>query len=123
MSGGSGVSFLLGRRSRYGRRPDRRAEQREIADRHARGLHFVGDWHTHPVDLPIPSGSDEVSVREAFVQSGHMLNGFLLIVTGRLPAPEGLAVWIYNAYERLRLSPIVSATKEIRKRKRSSKWI
>lgn len=33
-------------RTRYSYRPNRNAEQREIASRHARGLHFIGDWHT-----------------------------------------------------------------------------
>src|SRR5690242_17012997 len=27
--------------------PDRRAEQREINEKHELGLHYVGDWHTH----------------------------------------------------------------------------
>jgi len=42
-------------RTRYSYRPNRRAEQREIAARHLLGLHFIGDWHTHPEDLPVPS--------------------------------------------------------------------
>ena len=28
--------------------PDRRAEQSEIVRKHKDGLHYVGDWHTHP---------------------------------------------------------------------------
>ena len=35
-------------RTRYSYRPNRRAEQREIRAHHAQGLHFVGDWHSHP---------------------------------------------------------------------------
>jgi integrative and conjugative element protein (TIGR02256 family) len=44
------------RRSDWRRRhaywPSRRAEQAEIVERHRDGLHFVGDWHTHPEDTP-----------------------------------------------------------------------
>ena len=110
-------------RSRYGYRPDRKAEQREIVDRHAKGLHFVGDWHTHPEDLPTPSGSDEESIKEAFVQSRHVLNAFLLVITGRLPPPQGLALWIYDGSNRLRLSPLGSPTSEVRKTGRVIRWI
>src|SRR6267378_3125357 len=42
-------------RTRTTYRPNRRAEQREIAGRHGQGLHFIGDWHTHPEALPVPS--------------------------------------------------------------------
>lgn len=93
------------RRSRLSYHPDRDAEQREIAAHHSRGLHFVGDWHTHPQDLPIPSSRDEESMREAFTKSGHSLNGFLLVIRGLRPLPEGLAVWVYDGESRLSLAP------------------
>lgn len=92
------------RRTRYSYRPDRRAEQREIAVHHARGLHFIGDWHTHPEDVAVPSWRDEESMREVFAQSVHGLNGFFLVIAGRLALPEGLAVWIYNETSQLKLS-------------------
>jgi integrative and conjugative element protein (TIGR02256 family) len=111
------------RRSRYGYRPDRSAERREIADRHAHGVHFIGDWHTHPEDMPTPSGPDEESTRESFVQSGHSLNAFLLVIVGRLPPPEGLALWIYNGSSRLRLSSSGQPPSEIRKQVRAIRWI
>jgi integrative and conjugative element protein (TIGR02256 family) len=87
-------------------RPDRRAEQREIASRHARGLHFIGDWHTHPEDLPSPSWHDDESMREMFSQSEHALRGFLLVIAGRLPFPSGLAVWMYDHTSQIRLSKL-----------------
>src|SRR4051794_24267203 len=52
-------------RSRTSYVPDRRAEQREIDVRHERGLHYVGDWHTHPEDIPAPSGRDAESISES----------------------------------------------------------
>jgi hypothetical protein len=50
------------RRTRTSSVPDRRAEQREIDDRFRRGLHFLGDWHTHPKNIPHPSGPDVASL-------------------------------------------------------------
>ena len=52
------------RRSRYNYEPDRQAEQREIDERFSLGLHFVGDWHTHPEDYPRPSAVDLRSTAE-----------------------------------------------------------
>ena len=92
------------RRTRYSYRPDRPTEQREIAARHSQGLNFIGDWHTHPEEAPSPSWCDEESMREVFTQSTHGLNGFLLVIVGWLPPPEGLAVWIYNQSTQLRLT-------------------
>jgi integrative and conjugative element protein (TIGR02256 family) len=85
-------------RARYSYRPSRRAEQREIIDRHRRGLHFVGDWHTHPEDRPTPSGDDTESMKEMVARSTHSLNAFVLVIVGRLDFPEGLSVRaFYNA--------------------------
>lgn len=80
------------RRSRFSFRPDRKAEQVEIADRHSKGFHFVGDWHTHPEDIPTPSPQDVQSLAEMFRRSTHRLNGMLMVIVGRRSAPEGLFV-------------------------------
>ncbi len=31
---------------------DRKAAQREIDERYEKGLHYIGDWHTHPQKTP-----------------------------------------------------------------------
>lgn len=79
-------------RTRHSFMPDRRAETREIQDRHRCGLHFVGDWHTHPEARPSPSTTDIVSAQAAFLSSSHHLNAFLMVVVGRAPFPDGLFV-------------------------------
>jgi integrative and conjugative element protein (TIGR02256 family) len=76
--------------------PDRRAEQREIDARHERGLHYVGDWHTHPEDVPTPSGRDADSISESVKKSTHTLNAFVLVIAGRAEAPQGLSVCLYD---------------------------
>jgi integrative and conjugative element protein (TIGR02256 family) len=81
-------------RTRYAYRPNRSAEQREIEERHVRGLHFVGDWHTHPEQIPTPSIQDIQSMSEMFVKSKHGLNGFVLAIVGSSGLPAGLFIAI-----------------------------
>jgi len=85
------------RRTRMSYVPDRRAEQAEILERHARGLHYVGDWHTHPEALPGPSRPDTSSIAECVAKSKHDLNGFVLVVVGLAEPPAGFHVSIHNA--------------------------
>ena len=77
--------------------PDRKAEQREIDTRHAAGLHYIGDWHTHPESVPVPSWRDKHSIAESVRKSTHTLQGFVLVVVGQMKAPAGLAVSVYDA--------------------------
>lgn len=79
-------------RSRYSFRPDRRAEQSEIKTMFKLGLHYVGDWHTHPTQIPHPSIEDLRNIRAAVTHSVHDLQGFFLVVVGNAPFPEGLSV-------------------------------
>jgi integrative and conjugative element protein (TIGR02256 family) len=83
------------RRSRYGYVPDRRREQEEIDALHRRGLHFIGDWHTHPEPRPCPSTSDIRSIQQAVRESTHHLNGFILLIAGTDRFPAGLFVSLY----------------------------
>lgn len=91
-------------RTRYSYRPSRSAEQREIASRHARGLHFIGDWHTHPEVVPTPSARDVTSMHELVTKSIHAFNGFVLVIVGTDPLPGGLCVFVYNGSDAFPLS-------------------
>ena len=86
------------RRTRMSYVPDRAAEQREIDSRHADGLHYVGDWHTHPEALPGPSGLDIASISESVRKSTHALNGFLLVIVGHAEPPGGLLVSVHDRF-------------------------
>lgn len=85
------------RRSRTSYVPNRRAEQAEILERHAHGLHYVGDWHTHPERLPGPSRPDAFSIAECVAKSKHDLYGFVLVVVGQAEPPAGFRVSLHNA--------------------------
>jgi len=93
------------RRGRNFYRPDKAAEQAEIDARHPDGLHFVGDWHTHPQAYPEPSGSDLASIADAVRRSRHDLNGFVLLVIGTLGPPQGLHLSVHDGAAGYRLSP------------------
>lgn len=100
----------LDRRTRYGFLPNRWLERREIHKRYARGLHFVGDWHTHPQPIPHPSRDDVRSMTECYRQSLHDLRAFILIIVGTDPTPKGLYVALVGASAvRLRYSSISGA--------------
>lgn len=84
------------RRARTSYVPDRRAEQVEIFERHPRGLHYVGDWHTHPEPHPSPSRSDTWSIAECVAKSRHQLHGFVLVIVGQTEFPAGLHVSVHD---------------------------
>lgn len=84
------------RRARMRFMPDRRREQEEIVLMHKDGLHYVGDWHTHPDAYPAPSTVDVDSIRECVLRSRHELNGFLMVVVGTGPLPQALHISIHD---------------------------
>jgi integrative and conjugative element protein (TIGR02256 family) len=84
------------KRGRTHFQPDRRAEQKEITTMHASGLHYVGDWHTHPEPVPTPSATDLRSMRECVSKSRHELNAFIMIIVGTDPSPRGLNVSLHG---------------------------
>jgi integrative and conjugative element protein (TIGR02256 family) len=92
------------RRSRMLYIPDRSAERAEIVKLHAQGLHFVGDWHTHPQKVPHYSTCDGQNIADCFEKSVHQMNCFVLIIVGQIPAPEGLEVSLHSADKTVVLS-------------------
>jgi integrative and conjugative element protein (TIGR02256 family) len=95
------------RRGRTSYHPDKLAERREIVERHRIGLHFVGDWHTHPEMQPTPSAADLQSIADCVRLSSHQLTGFILLVVGTDEPPEGLCLSVHDGHIGVRLSPIV----------------
>jgi integrative and conjugative element protein (TIGR02256 family) len=73
---------LFDLRSRFGFRPNRKTAQLEIDKHYKQGLHFVGEWHTHPEAHPTPSGSDLESMLEMVTISVHALSGYIMLIVG-----------------------------------------
>ena len=84
------------RRSRFCFAPSRMHERREIREFHQRGLHYVGDWHTHPQSVPVPSDLDLRNICKIFTESHHNYAGILMIIVGRVEPPAGIYVGIAN---------------------------
>lgn len=93
-------------RSRFYFAPSRINERREIQELHRRGLHYVGDWHTHPQEVPLPSGLDLHNIREIFSQSHHAYAGILMVIVGQLEPPAGIYVGIANGQSVSALAPL-----------------
>ena len=82
---------------------DLASAQATINERHQHGLHYVGEWHTHPEYLPQPSDRDRKTIASAHVKSKHQLEALLMIIVGRKFAGKGLWVGLHNAKGSLRL--------------------
>lgn len=86
-------------------RPHGPSEQKEIDKFHKRGLHFVGVWHTHPEAVPSPSQLDISSICGTFSRSVHSRDGFILVIVGTDPIPDGLSVSVCTDTETVTLIP------------------
>lgn len=93
-------------RSRFYFAPSRIAERREIQRLHRQGLHYVGDWHTHPEARPQPSALDLRNIREIFIKSRHAYGGILMVIMGQADLPEGIFVGIADALQVTQLTPV-----------------
>ncbi len=76
---------------------DRHAERREISTLHKSGLHYFGDWHTHPQPIPTPSKTDISSMADLFARSKHDLHAFAMVIVGTAGPPKGLHVSLHSA--------------------------
>ena len=76
--------------------PGRTGEQDEIDAMFARKLHYIGDWHTHPERSPTPSGRDHATMSSRVRLSRHRLGGFVFVIVGQLPPPDGLTVVVHD---------------------------
>jgi integrative and conjugative element protein (TIGR02256 family) len=92
-------------RTRYSYAPDESVERMEIEQRFQNDLHFVGRWHTHPEDVPIPSLLDIRSTSDCVRRSKHALNGFVMAIIGRMAFPEGLFLSVCDHRVAHRLDP------------------
>lgn len=77
-------------------RPDLRRQNIEIQQLFQEGLHFIGDWHTHPEREPTPSSWDTDSMMDSFKKSRHQLRAFLMVIVGRADFPSGLWVSLHQ---------------------------
>ena len=77
-------------------RPDQRNQNAEIKRLFEDGLHFAGDWHTHPEREPKPSSWDLESMEDCFKKSRHQLKAFVMVIVGQAEFPKGLWVSLHD---------------------------
>ena len=90
------VIKVVKKQSRAAFWPCNKEELRVIRMLKKSGLNYLGDWHTHPQEIPTPSFEDICSMKKSFKESIHRLPFFLLIVVGWADFPSGLSVNIVN---------------------------
>ncbi|WP_022668996.1 Mov34/MPN/PAD-1 family protein [Desulfospira joergensenii] len=91
-------------RSVFGFIPNKKRLISEINQLFNKGFHYVGDWHTHPQDIPKPSQLDINSMRSCFQESTHELEYFIMIIVGRNLTNDGLWISLLNDSELIDLS-------------------
>ena len=84
------------KRWRFGLMIDHFTRRNDIRRLHRLGLHFVGDWHTHPEPNPTPSPLDDRSMLDMFRRSKHDLAAFIMVIVGQADAPAGMFVAAVN---------------------------
>jgi len=85
--------------------PSRVHEKREIKAQFRAGLHYLGDWHTHPEPEPSPSGLDLKSMKDCFAKSRHEHDSFIMIIVGNADTEKWLWVSLHNLQSYVRLEP------------------
>ena len=83
------------KRSRFGYAAQAGEEQKEIDRLFSSGLHFVGDWHTHPEANPRPSATDLATIGGCSLKSKHHLAAFMLVIVGQGSIPDCLHVSLH----------------------------
>jgi integrative and conjugative element protein (TIGR02256 family) len=91
-------------RGRFWFRPNRHQQKADIKKQFKAGLHYVGDWHTHPVHHPTPSSIDLDSMRECFRLSRHELDSFVMVIVGLAVDPQTIWLSLHSESGYLRLS-------------------
>lgn len=90
------------KRSRFGYAAQPGEEQKEIDRLFPSGLHFVGDWHTHPEINPRPSATDLATIGSCSFKSKHRLAAFMLVIVGQGAVPDCLHISLHHG-SRLKL--------------------
>jgi integrative and conjugative element protein (TIGR02256 family) len=88
------------RRSRFGYAAQPGEEQKEIDRLFSLGLHFIGDWHTHPEMNPRPSVIDLATIGSCSLKSKHHLAAFMLVIVGQGPIPDCLHVSLHHGFRK-----------------------
>ena len=98
------------RRSRFSFSTSLERQQLLVEARFEVGLHYVGEWHSHPEGQPNPSPRDDKTMASRVALSAHGFAGFLFAIIGRDPLPDGLTMMLHDGHAAHRLQPKAGPT-------------
>jgi len=96
------------RKSRFSFFPNRNKENAEIKKSFETGLHYVGDWHTHPERKPSPSSTDLESMKDCFRKSKHQMSHFVMVIVGEDESPGHWWASAHDAKTVVRMKPQIA---------------
>lgn len=76
--------------------PNKKQQQKIIKQMEKKDLHYVGEWHTHPQKIPLPSELDLDSMKDRFNKSIHELNYFIMFILGNSTNDKDNWISIHN---------------------------
>ena len=85
--------YIGDERERFRYRSNPTYAQRAIDRQAARGHLYLGEWHTHAEDTPNSSSLDHDAMNKLIASSRLNSNGLLMLIVGRLPSEQGIALW------------------------------
>ena len=83
-------------RSRYSYRSDPRAANEAIEIQEAKGLSYLGEWHTHAEGRPTPSSSDTATMSAIARKSTLRAGAAMMLIVGQSAPPDGLYVGTFE---------------------------
>ncbi len=93
-------------RGRYHFRSHPETAKAAIASAHARGLLFLGEWHTHAERIPHPSWSDWEAIAEITKRSRLNTSRLVLLIRGTAALPLGLGAFLLPPQRNWRRFPV-----------------
>lgn len=100
------------KKSRFLFIPSRDQEKREIGAQFRKGLHYLGDWHTHPEESPSPSSIDLKSMKDCFAKSRHQHRSFTMVIIGNGVSSDWMYVSLHDGKSHIKLKPMASTAEE-----------
>jgi len=89
--------------SRFLFKPNLKQKRKIVQEAFKDGLHFIGEWHTHPEEDPNPSALDRKSMADSFRRSKHELNCFVMIIVGNRSEQLSISITLHSINHQIQL--------------------
>ena len=85
-------------------KPNIKHEQKEIDGLYAQGLHYLGDWHTHPEQNPTPSAIDVKYLSGVFRKSQKDIRYFIMCIVGLAEPDDDFYLGLQNSQAHFKMN-------------------